>query len=333
MNMIAANSIPMSPAMYSSDNSLPFAMMQPTSLGTASQSESHGLSESHSLFAQLRNRYPAGALVSELVQVHDGQFVVRVLVQVGTTTLATAMAAAAQVEEAEDRARVRAMAVLGISPTIGISAPPVVSSTVDVQTPFKAEPLAVEPLEESPPSDPILLPESALPQIEEKGLEPVDAKKPSRRKKEKEETPPELDLLSFSGLEDTALDVAEVPPSPESAELEYFGDTDAGEVDYGSSEVGYTEEPIQAAFVASEPMKAIVPDMSTEPIDLSDAIAQIGTEIERIGWTKKQGSTYLQQTYSKKTRAELTEDELLEFLHYLKALPSKGHPSLSQLPF
>lgn len=321
----------MSPAMYSSDNSLPFAMTQPTSLGTASQSESH------SLFAQLRNRYPAGALVSELVQVHDGQFVVRVLVQVGTTTLATAMAAATKVEEAEDRARVRAMAVLGISPAIGISAPQVVSSTLDVQTQFMAEPLVAEPLVAEPrvelrPSDPIPLPEAALPQIEEKGLESVDAKKPSRRKKEKEASS-ELDLLSFSGVESADLDVAEVPPQPEPVTLEYFSDTDAGEVDYDSSEMGYTEEPIPAAFVASEPMKEIVPDMSTEPIDLSDAIAQIGAEIERIGWTKKQGSTYLQQTYSKKTRAELTEDELLEFLHYLKALPSKGHPSLSQLPF
>jgi virulence-associated protein VapD len=74
--------------------------------------------------------------------------------------------------------------------------------------------------------------------------------------------------------------------------------------------------------------------MPSEPtIDLSDAIAQIGAEIERIGWTKKQGSSYLQEAYSKRTRAELTETELLSFLQYLKALPAKIAPALSDLPF
>lgn len=75
-------------------------------------------STSHSLFAQLRSQYPTGALTSELVQVHEGQFVVRALVQVGNATLATGMAAAEQIEVAEDRARIRAMEVLGIAPTV-----------------------------------------------------------------------------------------------------------------------------------------------------------------------------------------------------------------------
>lgn len=59
------------------------------------------------------------------------------------------------------------------------------------------------------------------------------------------------------------------------------------------------------------------------PIDVSDLIQQIGVEVSRIKWTKKQGSTYLQQTYSKKTRAELTEQQLLEFLVHLKQLPAQ----------
>jgi hypothetical protein len=68
-------------------------------------------------------------------------------------------------------------------------------------------------------------------------------------------------------------------------------------------------------------------------LDLSDAIAQIGMEIDRIGWTKKQGSAYLQQTYGKRTRAELTETELFCFLNYLKSMPAKLQPQLSQIPF
>lgn len=235
-------------------------------------------SQGHSLFAQLRSRFPQGALVSELVQVHDGQFVVRAIVQVGTTTMATGMAAADKIEVAEDRARVRAMEVLGISPTGG-------ATTFDVAA--RSEP---EPIKEVEPSVPSI-PEIPLPAVED--LVPELPKKVTRKKKE-ESIEPVSDLLSFPGL-----DMPEIKSPP----------------------VEFTREPVQ--FTPDFEDDEVEPP-APEPIDLSDAIAQIGTEIERIGWTKKQGSTYLQDTYGKKTRAELDEDELIEFLHYLKALPSKG---------
>jgi hypothetical protein len=151
--------------------------------------------------------------------------------------------------------------------------------------------------------------DAPLPPVEELVPESIEPKKTTRKKKEEassKATAPSTDLLSFSSLE------SEVKTETPSFEVEFAG-----------SEAMDFEPP---SFDEPEPIAA-------DPLDLSDAIAQIGTEIERIGWTKKQGSTYLQETYGKKTRAELTEDELLEFLHYLKALPSKGHPSLSQIPF
>ncbi len=67
-----------------------------------------------SLFTRLQTRYPTSNLVSELVQIHQDSYVVRSLIQVGGVTLATAMAAATSVEEAEDRSRLRALAILGI---------------------------------------------------------------------------------------------------------------------------------------------------------------------------------------------------------------------------
>lgn len=91
-------------------------------------------------------------------------------------------------------------------------------------------------------------------------------------------------------------------------------------------------EPIAAIEVAPKPV--VVPAAPIDyGLDLSDAIAQIGMEIDRIGWTKKQGSAYLQQTYGKRTRAELTETELFGFLSYLKSMPAKLQPELSQIPF
>lgn len=310
------------------------------SLGTTQNAPTQALSsQGHSLFAQLRSRFPQGALISELVQVHDGQFVVRAIVQVGTTTMATGMSAAPQIEVAEDRARVRAMEVLGISPMLAFDAAPrFVSEPIQEPEPARIEPAitpskpdtieAVLPEIASPASTeiespisvernaaeiapPAMIPEAIASQASpgiETSIEPI--KKFTRKKKEepisaernREAIAPPSDLLDFPGL-----DVPQRKPAPPKFEMDY----------------SYDETP---AFEDPTPPRS-------EPIDLSDAIAQIGTEIERIGWTKKQGSTYLQDTYGKKTRAELTEDELLEFLHYLKALPSKGHPSLSQIPF
>ncbi|NET36914.1 MAG: hypothetical protein F6K19_33620 [Cyanothece sp. SIO1E1] len=59
-------------------------------------------------------------------------------------------------------------------------------------------------------------------------------------------------------------------------------------------------------------------------IDLSDVIAQTSVELERLNWTNEQGSQYLQQTYGKRSRRQLTDEELLEFLHYLESQPLPG---------
>ncbi|HTL88338.1 MAG TPA: hypothetical protein VL134_02995 [Leptolyngbya sp.] len=256
-------------------------------------------SQGHSLFAQLRSRFPQGALVSELVQIHDGQFVVRAIVQVGTTTMATGMAAAEKIEVAEDRARVRAMEVLGISPTGGAATFDVSARSLGelpkTELPKTELPKSESPKEVEPSMTMESIPDLPLPAVED--LVPELPKKTVRKQKEEPiEAAP--DLISFPGL-----DLPEIKSAPPE----------------------FTREPVDyTPDFEEDEMESPAP----EPIDLSDAIAQIGTEIDRIGWTKKQGSTYLQDTYGKKTRAELDEDELIEFLHYLKALPSKG-----QIPF
>ncbi|WP_198648425.1 hypothetical protein [Cyanothece sp. BG0011] len=53
-------------------------------------------------------------------------------------------------------------------------------------------------------------------------------------------------------------------------------------------------------------------------IELSD-IDLILVEMKRIGWTIKKGRDYLQKHYRKCSRTLLTEDEIQEFLSYLKS--------------
>ncbi|HEY9664265.1 MAG TPA: hypothetical protein V6C65_37960, partial [Allocoleopsis sp.] len=66
------------------------------------------------LLAQFQARYPTASLIAELLTIHQGSYIVRAVVQMGNTLLATGMAAASDIEQAEDRAKVRALATLGI---------------------------------------------------------------------------------------------------------------------------------------------------------------------------------------------------------------------------
>ena len=66
------------------------------------------------MFEQFRRHFPQGSLLSELVQIDHGKYIVRASVQNAGLTLATGLAAADTVEKAEDEARERALAVLDI---------------------------------------------------------------------------------------------------------------------------------------------------------------------------------------------------------------------------
>ncbi|MFS8900868.1 hypothetical protein [Synechococcus sp. B60.1] len=57
--------------------------------------------------------------------------------------------------------------------------------------------------------------------------------------------------------------------------------------------------------------------------DLSDIIAQTDVEMQRIGWGRKEGQEFLERRFQKKSRHQLNEAELREFLRYLKQQPSR----------
>jgi hypothetical protein len=244
-------------------------------------------------FAQLRSHYPTASLVSELLQIHTDRFVVRALVQVEGVTVLTAMATAVQLEVAEDMAQFRALMSLGLVVLPTGMLPP------DHTVPPTKKDEAIES-------------QAAVMNAEPISPEAID-------------TSPTLPMITAPPLAKSTK--SKVPPAQSAAIVE-------------------PEPPLNQAVIANRgPVTELSPvaeretatpvdfSSSPDPIDLSDAIAQIGAEIERIGWNKKQGSAHLQKTYSKRTRAELTEEELLEFLSYLKSLPSKHQAELSPVPF
>jgi hypothetical protein len=67
------------------------------------------------MLAQFQSKYPQGSLIAELLQIHHGKYIVRASIQIEGITRATGMAASEILEDAEDRARSRALMVLGIT--------------------------------------------------------------------------------------------------------------------------------------------------------------------------------------------------------------------------
>ncbi|MDW8462423.1 MAG: hypothetical protein RML10_02280 [Geminocystis sp.] len=61
---------------------------------------------------------------------------------------------------------------------------------------------------------------------------------------------------------------------------------------------------------------------ASETIDFSQIIEETTREMKRLGWTQEDGKKYLLETYGKKSRHLLTDEELMEFLNYLKSQPS-----------
>ncbi len=64
------------------------------------------------------------------------------------------------------------------------------------------------------------------------------------------------------------------------------------------------------------------PDPAPAAIDFSDILAETDVELRRLGWDAKRGREHLKATYSKRSRQELNETELYDFLEFLKAQPN-----------
>jgi hypothetical protein len=256
-----------------------------------------------SLLIQLRAHYPASCLAAELVQVQDSHYIVRAMVTMEGQLLATALAAGSTVEAAEDGARQRVLDVLGIQALV-------LGETMKQEVNLRLN-SPVAPVTNS--TDIAQVPTAESEAFSPPEPTPTTVTKAKRRSPKANSAPEIEDNVPEAPLEGVS-------------EIEISGGDDTSyEAEF---EYSFEEEP-SAEPAAIKPTAAMpVPQM-----DLSDAIAQIGAEIDRIGWTKKQGSTYLQETYSKRTRAELSDAELFEFLAYLKSLPAKVQPVLADLPF
>lgn len=68
--------------------------------------------------------------------------------------------------------------------------------------------------------------------------------------------------------------------------------------------------------------RTLTEESKSTSMDFSEIIVRTNAEIQRLGWTAELGRKHLLQTYGKRSRQLLSDDELLQFLAYLEAQPT-----------
>ncbi len=296
---------------------------------------------------EFRQAYPRGSLISELINIYQGKYLVRVLVIVDDVTLATGLAAEDTLEMAEDRARLRALGAISFDATLHQAAPrPLVSHQPSAglsgvsggsrslsslrnrpqisdrpQRPDLAN-LESEAIPRDLPSNygtsEISAPQEewlvssqdyySLPKNQSKS-EDISGWSTPPKSFESLETDREFSAISGQAFAKQAGGPLAAPPSltqaPASADL-------------------YSSYPV-ATTQATETMTG--EDVPALPNLLSDEqrkqkIAQTTLEIQRLGWDNTQGREFLQKRYNKRARSQLSDEELLDFLHYLQTQPN-----------
>lgn len=238
-------------------------------------------------------------MVSELITIQDGQYVVRTAVINDGQTLATGLAASVDIQIAEDKARERAITLLGLS----MSSPAIATPEQAAQS----TQLSPNPAIPSPPDKAIKL--ESEPNIETPDIKTPDIKTPGIATPSIETTVSQAVEPSLALTLESEEDLD--PPEDLGPPIDVI-EENAAPIDE-SLETEATPAKVSAATIALENFNA-----SAEPVDLSDVIAQTDVELTRLGWTSTQGREYLEQTYRKRSRQQLTDEELMSFLLYLE---------------
>ncbi|MEM9769710.1 MAG: hypothetical protein AAF892_17750 [Cyanobacteria bacterium P01_D01_bin.71] len=261
-------------------------------------------------FQTFRDRHPTARLTSELLLSQGDRFVVRVLIETDSGGCASGLAAHNSIEMAEDQARRRALEGLGWSfddLSNGTAAPPEKLPIADTSTDFVSSELSPTPAGVTHTA-----PAAA---VKAHIDTPVPAAAPARPGRQTKVQPP----VPTKPAPQVAKSGAAGEASPVAASVTVSSPLSQGEPELSPAPPTATG----AADLSPEPEAAIAPIAPAAlpaPINLSDVIAQTDIELRRLGWSVETGREYLEHTYQKRSRHELSEEELIQFLCHLESL-------------
>jgi hypothetical protein len=308
---------------------------------------------------QFRQQYPQGSIISDLVQIHGDQYVVKVSVSLENTVLVSTLAADANLMLAENRAMERALTILGIRDSqqpvyepVNLTVKPLPDLPIGLTN--SVEQSAVAMASESLPnsanlSKPVASPVEALASLAPKAIEsPIIVDETALPAE-----PIRIQVGVAGGISEQPMTFDIAPSLPD---VEIAIPTTNGKVatDSTPSEIPATlpEPPIETvpepevtvakstrtkkAATTPDPLPAVTANetpltetpldettvpIAEPPLSVTDMIPMINMELKRLGWSKDRGRDYMVSLYNKRASALLSDDELFGLLQHLQAEP------------
>ncbi|MEM1169428.1 MAG: hypothetical protein AAGJ08_10240 [Cyanobacteria bacterium P01_H01_bin.35] len=297
--------------------------------------------------------YPTGCLISELITIHNGKYVVRVLVQVNGETLATGLGSADTVELAEDKARERSLAILTLDTSFSASQTSVELSRFPSVTNHKPDTKYVNTPSQIKTEE---LPTPGLNQdfnqvsdtpTVSSGLEESEIST-SLKNDEFLTTKSSINSEISTSLKNdeflttnSNINDENIYHSPQDSsgfdnswlDTDYSQEQKEEKSDQTTESLIYSRNHIETEITTSESINSgidlpnSINSNSNNEIyssdlsqDVSDDNVSIDILMDGLGWTKENERDFLEQNYNQKTRQFLTTEELLDFRQYLDIL-------------
>lgn len=258
-------------------------------------------------FKEFRDRFPEASIFSDLLMVHNQQYIVKVTIKTRDSASATGLAANTILEVAEDNARQRAFQVL-----LGLDDRDAVVSTLISPVPIEpADQTEVDYADYPATADGLFAPEQEAAPAPSATAPPPQPQPEEASRADSERVVSQATARSPQKTESLKPSVKDKPKPVQS--INTSADLSAPP-DLTHQDATFTEFiPADEAPISQAALPA--------PINLSDVIAQTDIELRRLQWTVEMGREYLEQTYNKRSRHELSEEELIQFLCHLEGLP------------
>ena len=270
------------------------------------------------VLAKFRQHYPQGSLVSELVGTDRGTFIVKVSVIVNEAIIATGLAGADRVETAEDIARERAISLLMLD---GQNTASQTKNGFEQQSQKETLVTSSQPSPSSKSAPP--LPTTQKPD-EVSHPSKVEASKtvnfseyPTKQETPSYSVPPQQNFTPETDTEivdnGRIIEEASEPQEVTANSANLFEGTADFTPDLVSENLSPDNEDVPSDIASTDTL---------EEVNFNEIKHQTDLEIKRLGWTKDDGREFLKSRYGKRSRLQLTDNQLLEFLQYLASQPS-----------
>lgn len=289
------------------------------------------------MFDRFWQKYPQGSILSDLVQIHNSTYVVRVTLSSAGQPLVATLAAAEQLETAQSLARSQAMQMLGCGETVELLSVNGFNPLVMEETPALIVPSAIPDEILAEPDLPVAMTQSAP---EPSGNLELATNQPSveltKSQASANDEPafyPETEQLPLTnGSAATPQLEIEMPVetsesiAPSTLPLVERLQEDTA-IEEPTVEIPISSPPAKSrskkAPVAENSPPSLLNDTSEPPADaaplsVTDIIPLINMELKRLNWSREQGRDYMVALYNKRASSLLSDEELFGLLQHLR---------------